>query len=179
MAPEVIRQTGHGRYADIWSIGCTLIEMITGKPPYAEYQNPITAMFYIGKNQSPPSFPKDLSKDCEDFLLSCFKKNPTERKNVYQLRQHRFITGEAPIIQEISNQNQILNENNNQQNIKKFSQDETNFEDEGLDNRQELPLSSNEKKQAKLENSLKYKDCLLYTSPSPRDRQKSRMPSSA
>ena len=24
-----------------------------------------------------------------------------------------------------------------------------------------------------------YKDCLLYTSPSPRDRQKSRMPSSA
>ena len=25
----------------------------------------------------------------------------------------------------------------------------------------------------------KYKDCLLYTSPSPRDRQKSRMPSSA
>ena len=25
----------------------------------------------------------------------------------------------------------------------------------------------------------KFKDCLLYTSPSPRDRQKSRMPSSA
>ena len=25
----------------------------------------------------------------------------------------------------------------------------------------------------------RYKDCLLYTSPSPRDRQKSRMPSSA
>ena len=28
-------------------------------------------------------------------------------------------------------------------------------------------------------NTKKYKDCLLYTSPSPRDRQKSRMPSSA
>ena len=28
-------------------------------------------------------------------------------------------------------------------------------------------------------NGAKYLDCLLYTSPSPRDRQKSRMPSSA
>ena len=30
-----------------------------------------------------------------------------------------------------------------------------------------------------IDNFNKYKDCLLYTSPSPRDRQKSRMPSSA
>ena len=29
------------------------------------------------------------------------------------------------------------------------------------------------------EGSLRYETCLLYTSPSPRDRQKSRMPSSA
>lgn len=41
MAPEVIRQTGHGRYADIWSIGCTIIEMATGKAPYSEYNNPV------------------------------------------------------------------------------------------------------------------------------------------
>ena len=30
-----------------------------------------------------------------------------------------------------------------------------------------------------VQNITQYKDCLLYTSPSPRDRQKSRMPSSA
>ena len=39
------------------------------------------------------------------------------------------------------------------------------------------PLS--EKNEDEIEPEMNSKDCLLYTSPSPRDRQKSRMPSSA
>lgn len=49
MAPEVIHQTGHSRQADIWSLGCTVIEMFTGKPPWNQFKTQVSALFHIGK----------------------------------------------------------------------------------------------------------------------------------
>jgi hypothetical protein len=54
MAPEVIRECGHGRKADVWSMGCTVIEMLSGKPPWSELDNPITALFQIASSNKLP-----------------------------------------------------------------------------------------------------------------------------
>ena len=49
MAPEVIKQTGHGMPADVWSLGCTLLEMLTAKPPWSHFPSPISALFHIAQ----------------------------------------------------------------------------------------------------------------------------------
>uniref|UniRef100_A0A3B4YDY9 Mitogen-activated protein kinase kinase kinase 19 n=1 Tax=Seriola lalandi dorsalis TaxID=1841481 RepID=A0A3B4YDY9_SERLL len=44
---SVINETGYGRKSDIWSVGCTVFEMATGKPPLA-HMDKMAALFYIG-----------------------------------------------------------------------------------------------------------------------------------
>ena len=59
MAPEVIKQSKYGRKADIWSFGCTVIEMVNGKVPWSEYNfdNPVEAILKIGISNDLPLFP--------------------------------------------------------------------------------------------------------------------------
>ncbi|GAB4857772.1 Mitogen-activated protein kinase kinase kinase npk1 [Ancistrocladus abbreviatus] len=63
MAPEVILQTGHSFSADIWSVGCTVIEMATGKPPWSQQYQEVAALFHIGTTKSHPPIPEHLSTD--------------------------------------------------------------------------------------------------------------------
>lgn len=84
MAPEVINEKSEVTSAcDIWSLGCTVIELITGKPPYFEL-NPFTAMIKIVYEDSPP-LPEDISDDMVDFLKKCFVKDPEKRTDAKTL----------------------------------------------------------------------------------------------
>ncbi|KAA0715814.1 Mitogen-activated protein kinase kinase kinase 19 [Triplophysa tibetana] len=74
MAPEVINETGHGRKSDIWSIGCTIFEMATGKPPLAHMAK-MAALFYIGARKGlMPSLPNAFSTNARDFVEACLTR---------------------------------------------------------------------------------------------------------
>ena len=92
MAPEVVRQQAHGAPADVWSMGCTVIEMATGKPPFSHFETPVSALFHIAVALEPPTFPDILSDTAHDFLRLCFMKDPADRPNAITLLRHPFIT---------------------------------------------------------------------------------------
>ncbi len=105
MAPETIKTLESTRYSDIWSLGCTVIEMATGEPPWSQFTNQITALYNIMNAQKPPDLPDILSDDLKDFLNKCLKINHKERLNVYKLLRHPFITGEMTIKPELKRVN--------------------------------------------------------------------------
>ncbi|KAL0288375.1 UNVERIFIED_CONTAM: Mitogen-activated protein kinase kinase kinase [Sesamum angustifolium] len=73
---------------DIWSLGCTVIEMLTGRPPWSEY-NGVQAMFNI-LNRAPP-IPETLSAEGKDFLHWCFQRRPADRPSAAKLLEHPFL----------------------------------------------------------------------------------------
>uniref|UniRef100_A0A3B3WEB0 Protein kinase domain-containing protein n=1 Tax=Poecilia mexicana TaxID=48701 RepID=A0A3B3WEB0_9TELE len=71
MSPEVINGEGYGRKADVWSVACTVVEMLTQKPPWAEYEA-MAAIFKIATQPTKPMLPEGVSDSCRDFLRQVF-----------------------------------------------------------------------------------------------------------
>ncbi|NXI86866.1 M3K19 kinase, partial [Rhipidura dahli] len=93
MAPEVINESGYGRKSDIWSIGCTVFEMATGKPPLASMDR-VAAMFYIGAHRGlMPALPDRFSSAAVEFVHACLTRNQHERPSALQLLDHPFVKG--------------------------------------------------------------------------------------
>ncbi|KAJ8934430.1 hypothetical protein NQ318_017131 [Aromia moschata] len=93
MAPEVFTKNmseGHGRAADIWSVGCVVVEMASGKRPWAQYDSNYQIMFKVGMGQSPDP-PDDMIDEGLDFLDMCFKHDPKERATAMELLGHNFV----------------------------------------------------------------------------------------
>ncbi|XP_041102743.1 mitogen-activated protein kinase kinase kinase 3-like isoform X3 [Polyodon spathula] len=91
MSPEVISGEGYGRKADVWSVGCTVVEMLTEKPPWAEYEA-MAAIFKIATQPTKPRLPEGVSDSCRDFLMQIFveeKRRPTAE----ELLGHSFFQG--------------------------------------------------------------------------------------
>ena len=94
LAPEVIDLAGATAASDIWSVGCTVIELLTGHPPYYD-MDPMPAMFRIHHDEHPP-LPEGLSANMKSFLLECFVKDPSKRISAKNLLRHPLLANVDP-----------------------------------------------------------------------------------
>ncbi|TVU29710.1 hypothetical protein EJB05_21290, partial [Eragrostis curvula] len=91
MAPEVImNKNGYSLEVDIWSLGCTVIEMGTGRHPWHQYGD-VPAMFKIAYSKDVPDIPENFSNEGKDFLSLCLKRDPAQRPSATQLLGHPFV----------------------------------------------------------------------------------------
>ncbi|KAG5635282.1 hypothetical protein H0H81_011830, partial [Sphagnurus paluster] len=89
MAPEVIEQSGATTASDIWSVGCVVIELLEGHPPYHTL-DPMPALFRIVQDDCPP-IPEGASPIVKDFLYHCFQKDCNLRISAKKLLKHPWM----------------------------------------------------------------------------------------
>ncbi|KAL2906254.1 Mitogen-activated protein kinase kinase kinase 17 [Bienertia sinuspersici] len=95
MSPEIIAGERVESPADIWALGCAVIEMFSGKPAWElSPESDVTALLYrIAVGGESPKIPGNLSSEGKDFLEKCFFKNPKKRWTAQMLLDHPFVSG--------------------------------------------------------------------------------------
>jgi len=99
MAPEVVKQTSYTLKADIWSLGCLIVEMFTGTHPYPDCSQ-LQAIFKIGTGGSAPAIPSKCSSEAKQFLSRTFELDHVKRPTADELLLNPFLNpmvGQGPM----------------------------------------------------------------------------------
>ena len=101
MAPEVVRQTAYTKKADIWSLGCLIVEMFTGSHPHPNCTQ-LQAIFKIGGSggagagdNARPDLPEHASEDAKEFLNRTFEIEHEKRPSAEELMEYAFCTAKS------------------------------------------------------------------------------------
>lgn len=95
MAPESITGSKYkGAFGadDVWSLGCVVLEMITGRRPWAKLDNEWAIMYQVAAGQTPQLPNKDeVSKSGRNFLKRCLVHDPRRRATAVELLMDPWI----------------------------------------------------------------------------------------
>eukprot|EP00760_Papus_ankaliazontas_P023980 PhM_4_TR2110/c1_g3_i1/m.57491 len=95
MAPEVAKEEPHDTKCDIWSIGCTLMEMLTGRQPMphieGNYLQTIAALCRMEPGDVVP-IPKSIVGLARGFIQRCLQVDPEKRPTAKTLLSDPFLT---------------------------------------------------------------------------------------
>lgn len=88
-APETAAAARCTDRSDVWGLACTVIEMATGAPPWADRAN--DAVLRLLRRGAVPALPPALSPPAADFLARCLAPDPAARPAAAQLLAHPWL----------------------------------------------------------------------------------------
>ncbi|XP_059139008.1 uncharacterized protein LOC131927255 [Physella acuta] len=107
MAPEMWQKVPHDSKVDIWSLGCTVYQMITGEMPLRDLTI-LQIMSKANKNELEIKAPEHCSSVLKGFVSQACEKKPTDRPSANELIQHIFVKGHhVPQIISKASKNQL------------------------------------------------------------------------
>lgn len=108
MSPESVNENEYEPPADIWAVGCAVVEMVTGKPAWnvGVGSNIWSLLIRIGVGEELPNIPEELSEEGKDFLRKCFVKDPRKRFTAEMLLKHPFVSDDHNTV----SFNKVMNE---------------------------------------------------------------------
>ncbi|KAM0898140.1 hypothetical protein ACQ4PT_022103 [Festuca glaucescens] len=98
MAPEVARGGAPTPASDVWSLGCTAVELLAGRRPWSEAGGALEVgelLLRVGYGVGRPELPARMSDPCRDFLDRCLRRDASERWSCEQLLRHPFLAVDA------------------------------------------------------------------------------------
>lgn len=90
ISPELARDGYLDWPADIWALGCVVLEMLTGKPAWS-FENANKYMLDCYNNELLPEIPKGMSSAGRDFIKRCLIRSPYKRRPIWLLIKHPFV----------------------------------------------------------------------------------------
>ncbi|KAL3836221.1 hypothetical protein ACJMK2_021660 [Sinanodonta woodiana] len=93
-SPEVIKGKKYDAKTDIWSLGCTIIELSTAQRPWYPHP-PYTALLKVGHDVSPLVVAQEqfaISDVMTEFLDPIFQVDKKHRPSVQDLLSHSFLS---------------------------------------------------------------------------------------
>jgi mitogen-activated protein kinase kinase kinase 3 len=120
----IMNSNAYSLSVDIWSLGCTILEMATAKPPWSQFEgvsyivtrfvflvslssmirysafiliSQVAAIFKIGNSKDIPDIPDHLSSDAKSFLKLCLQRDPVARPTAAKLMDHLFVKDHATV----------------------------------------------------------------------------------
>lgn len=88
--------------ADIWSYGCLVIEITTGKYPFHDETSVSAIMYRVGHLMEHPRIPDELDELARKFIERCFAKNAKDRPSADDLLSDPFIDHNARRLQHVA-----------------------------------------------------------------------------